>query len=280
MNQIAKAKLPMLLKELRLPTFYQLWEELAEKGKKLGWDRSQYLEVLCEHELSDRKDRRIKRHMQEANLPYGKGLSTFEFKLQSQIEKAEIEALASGEVWLNQGENLLIFGPSGTGKTHLAAGIGAALVERGYRIYFTRTTELLQKLQAAKRNLSLPSKLQKLDKYDCLILDDFGYVKKNNDETEVLFELICERYERKSIVITCNQAFSQWDEIFKDRAMALAAIDRIVHHSRIIEVSGESYRKKEVLLKTKEIVLQKQESGAVDHGEAKGVKKQAVPTKE
>lgn len=280
MNQVAKAKLPMLLKELRLPTLLQLWEGFSEKGTQLGWDHSTYLMMLCEHELIDRKDRRIKRHMQQANLPSGKRLSNFNFEIQMQLDKAQVEALASGDIWLKQGDNLLIFGPSGTGKSHLAAGIGASLVERGYRVYYTRTTELLQQLQAAKRSVSLPSKLNKLDKYDCLILDDFGYVKKEKDETEVLFELICERYERRSLLITCNQPFSQWDEIFKDRSMAIAATDRIVHHARIVELSGESYRKKEAMNRINGFPLQKKNSEAMNHGEAQDGARQQVKLKE
>ena len=112
---------------------------------------------------------------------------------------------------------------------------------------FTRTTELLQKLQDAKRKLTLPAALEKLDKYDCLILDDFGYVKKNEIETSLLFELICERYERKSLMITCNQPFQEWDQIFEDKRMAIAAVDRLVHHANILELQVQSYRKKEAL---------------------------------
>ena len=148
--------------------------------------------------------------------------------------------------------NLLIFGSSGVGKTHLATPIGEKLVESGFRVYFNRTTELVQKLQAAKKALNLPSALEKLDKYDCLILDDFGYVQKDELETSVLFELlICERYERKSMVITCNQPFKDWDRIFLDKQMAIAAVDRLVHHATIFEIEAESYRRKQALKKKK-----------------------------
>lgn len=123
-------------------------------------------------------------------------------------------AFGSGEIWIKSGRNLLIFGPSGVGKTHFAAAIGENLIESGYRVFFTRTTELVQKLQAAKKkDLTLPAALEKLNKYDCLILDDFGYVQKDHGETNVLFELVCERYENKSMLITCNQGFAEWDNI-------------------------------------------------------------------
>jgi len=133
---------------------------------------------------------------------------------------------------------------SGVGKTHLAAAIGAALVESGRRVLFSRTTDMVQKLQAARRDLILPATLTKLDRYDALILDDLGYVRKDQAETSVLFELIAERYERRSLIVTCNQPFSEWNQIFPDPAMTVAAIDRIVHHATIIECNTESYRRR------------------------------------
>lgn len=204
---------------------------------------------LCEHEIADREHRRLERHMAEAQLPKGKTLESYDFGNITGISKAKILGLASGEVWIKEGMNVLIFGPSGVGKTHLAAAIGEKLVESGFRVLFNRTTELVQKLQAAKKALSLPAALEKLDKYDCLILDDFGYVQKDELETSVLFELICERYECKSMVITCNQPFKDWDRIFLDKQMAIAAVDRLVHHATIFEIEAESYRRKQALNK-------------------------------
>ena len=183
--------------------------------------------------------------MKVSKLPSAKSLEGFDFKAVPTLNKTQILGFADGGMWIEQGRNLLIFGPSGVGKTHLAAGIGAKLIEAGYRTYFTRTTELLQKLQAAKSNLTLPAALDKLDKYHCLILDDFGYVKRNVAETSLLFELISERYERRSILITCNQPFQDWDQIFEDKQMAIAAIDRLIHHGVVLELSAESYRKRE-----------------------------------
>ena len=166
--------------------------------------------------------------------------------------------MATGGLWVKEGDNILIFGPSGVGKSHFAAAIGAQLIENGYRVLFSSTTNLLQKLQGAKQTFSLPSILEKLDKYDVLICDDFGYVQKNQDETNVLFELISDRYEKKSMIITCNQPFSAWDAIFKDKTMAVAAIDRLVHHSTIVQIGGESYRRSTALSRSKNNKLNKQ----------------------
>lgn len=241
------AVLPMLLKQLRLPTMSRLWEDLNREATQQSWSHLQYLRALCEHELSDRDNRKLTRHMADAQFPRGKSLATFDFSAAPSLNKAQVAAFASGDVWLKRGSNLLIFGPSGVGKTHLAAAIGEKLVESGYRVFFTRTTDLVQKLQAAKRDFSLPSALEKLDKYECLILDDFGYVQKDQTETGVLFELISERYERKSLLITCNQPFSDWDKVFIDKTMAIAAADRLIHHATIIDLNIESYRKRGAL---------------------------------
>jgi DNA replication protein DnaC len=163
------------------------------------------------------------------------------------IRKAHVMALAEGDAWIEQGGNLLIFGPSGTGKTHLAAAIGTALVDKGKRVLFSRTTDLVQKLQAARRDLALPGTLAKLDRFDILVLDDLGYVRKDQAETNVLFELIAERYERRSLITTCNQPFSEWNQIFPDPTMTVAAIDRLVHHATILELNTESYRRRSAL---------------------------------
>ena len=131
-----------------------------------------------------------------------------------------------------------------SGKSHVAAAIGHALIDTAGGLLFSRTTDLVQKLQAARRDLALPATLAKLDRYDCLILDDLGYARKDEAETTVLFELIAERYERRSLIATCNQPFSTWDHIFPDPAMTVAAIDRLVHHATILELNTESYRRR------------------------------------
>ena len=145
---------------------------------------------------------------------------------------------------MNEGANLILIGPPGVGKSHLAAAIGLALVENGYRVLFTRTTDLVQRLQVARRELALEAAINKLHKYHLLILDDLAYVAKDQAETSVLFELISARYELRSTLITANQPFGDWNNIFPDPAMTLAAVDRLVHHSTIFELNVESYRRR------------------------------------
>jgi len=264
MSQRDHAVLPLLLTQLRLPTMKRIWADIAAEAEAKGWQGPKYLSHLCEHEMADRDRRRIKRHMEEAQLPRGKTLESYDFDCVTGVSKSQVLGLASGDVWIKEGMNVLIFGMSGAGKTHLAAAIGEKLIENGFRVLFNRTTELVQKLQAAKKALSLPAALEKLDRYDCLILDDFGYVQKDELETSVLFELICERYEHKSLVITCNQTFTGWDHIFRDKQMAVAAVDRLIHHATILEVEvKESYRKRQAIGKT--ILKQRQEPNKVTH---------------
>ncbi|MDN5939416.1 MAG: IS21-like element helper ATPase IstB [Salinisphaera sp.] len=240
-------KLTLLLNELRLPATKVMWPQFAERADKEGWPAARFLSALVEHELAERDCRRIERHLSEARLLPGKTLDTFEFDAVPMISKAQVMAMTSGDGWLYQGANVLLFGPPGGGKSHLASAIGLALIENGYRVLFTRTTDLVQKLQQARRDLALEGALTKLDKFHLLILDDLAYVTKDQAETSVLFELIGARYERRSLLITANQPFGAWEKVFPDPAMTLAAVDRLVHHATIFEMNVESYRRREAM---------------------------------
>lgn len=246
-TSVDAARVELLLNELRLPGVKAIWPKLAAQSDKEGWPAARFLAALAEHEAADRTRRRIERHIVEARLPAGKTLATFDFESVPMLSKAQAMALAAGDAWLKAGANLLLFGPPGGGKTHLGAAIGLALVENGWRVLFARTTDLVQRLQVARRELALESAITKLDRYDLLILDDITYVSKDQAETSVLFELIAARYERRSLLITANQPFGEWGRIFPDQAMTLAAIDRLVHHATILEMNVESYRRKVAL---------------------------------
>jgi DNA replication protein DnaC len=240
-------RVSLILNELRLPAIKLIWADFAARADKEGWPGARLIAVLAEHEVAERDRRRIERHLSEARLPPGKTLDSFAFDAVPMISRAQVNALCSGDVWLEKGANLILFGPPGGGKTHLAAAIGLALIENGWRALFTRTSDLVQKLQVARRELALEAALAKLDKYHLIILDDIAYVTKDQAETSVLFELISTRYERRSMLITANQPFGEWNRIFPDPAMTLAAVDRIVHHATIFEMNVESYRRRTAL---------------------------------
>lgn len=246
-DAIDAARVSLILGELRLPAIKTVWPDFAARADKEGWPAARFLAALTEHELAERARRRIERHLDEARLPPGKTLDSFDFAAVPMVSKAQIMALAAGDSWLEKGANLLMFGPPGGGKSHLAAALGLALVENGWRVLFTRTTDLVQKLQLARRELALESAIAKLDKVHLLILDDLAYVTKDQAETSVLFELIGARYERRSILITANQPFGEWGKVFPDQAMTLAAVDRLVHHATILEMNVESYRRRTAL---------------------------------
>lgn len=237
--------LPLLLKQLNLSSMYNQWEEVSLQAQQEKWSYAEYLTVLANRELANRQRKRIERHLKESVLPSGKTLDTFDFETSKSVNAAQITALANTLDWVQQASNLMIFGPSGVGKTHIASAIGHRLIEKGARVFFTPTTTLVQKLQQARRDYKLTDSLNKLARFNVLILDDIGYVKKDEAETSVLFELIAQRYESHSLVITSNQPFKEWDQIFPDNIMAVAAIDRLVHHSTIINITDDSYRRKQ-----------------------------------
>ena len=240
-------RLGLILNDLRLPAIKLVWPDFAARADKEGWPAARLLAALAEHEIAERDRRRIERHLAEARLPPGKTLDSFAFDAVPMVSRAQVTALSSGDGWLEKGANLILFGPPGGGKSHLGAAIGLALIENGWRVLFTRTSDLVQKLQIARRELALEAAIAKLEKYHLLILDDLAYVTKDQAETSVLFELISARYERRSMLITANQPFGEWNRVFPDPAMTLAAVDRLIHHATIFEMNVESYRRKTAL---------------------------------
>lgn len=234
--------LPFLLKQLRLPAIASHWQECTLSAEKKHLSYGDYLAGLLELELVLREQNRLKRAYKSSHLPAGKTLATFGFEQAKTVNQAQIQALSEDCSWVKDAQNLVLLGPSGVGKTHLAAAIAYGLLEQGIRVFFSSTTLLVQFLQQAKAELNLKKALDRLGKFQLLILDDIGYVKKTEQETSVLFELIAHRYEYGSLLITANQPFGDWDTLFPDKIMAVAAIDRIVHHATIIKIEGESYR--------------------------------------
>jgi DNA replication protein DnaC len=231
----------VLLRALKLPAFSRYAEEVATKATREGWTFGRYLQHLAELEVDERRVRRIDRALRDSDLPAEKTLATLDrARLPQKVTKL-LATLCDGG-FVERGENLLVFGLPGRGKTHAVAAIGHELIQRGYRVLFTPTYALVQRLLTAKRDLRLERELATLDLYHAVILDDIGYVQQSRDEMEVLFTFLAERYERKSVLITSNLVFSDWIRIFKDPMTTAAAIDRLIHHAVILEMTGASYR--------------------------------------
>jgi DNA replication protein DnaC len=243
-QSIDSARLTLILNDLRLPAIKQGWSAFAERADREGWPAARFLAALAEHEVAERDRRRIERHLAEARLLPGKTLDSFDFDAVPMISKAHVMAICAGDTWIDMGANLILLGGPGGGKSHLASAIGLALIENGWRVMFARTSDLVQKLQIARRELALEAAINRLDRFHLLILDDLAYVSKDQAETSVLFELISARYERRSTLITANQPFGEWGKVFPDPAMTLAAVDRLVHHATIFEMNVESYRRR------------------------------------
>lgn len=226
------------LKALRMPTAAGLVGQLIETARQEDWTPEDLVRELLEQEIEGRRRRRIDRLLGGARLPPGKTLATLDASRLPQRTRRLLPSLCEGD-FADRAENVLVFGLPGRGKTHLAAAIGYELVQRGRSVLFVPAFKLVGRLLRAKRDLELEAELRRLDRFEVLILDDIGYVQQDREEMEVLFTLLSERYERRSVVITSNVVFSEWDRIFRDPMTTAAAIDRVVHHSIIIEFGKE-----------------------------------------
>lgn len=256
-NTLRETEFEAQLRSLCLPSFVEGYKDISLRAEKEGWTHNRYLGHLVETECIRREERRIERLLKESGLPKDKTLSLLETELFSDKIRRTLPVLCEGG-FVERAENVLAFGLPGRGKTHLVCAVGHELVSRGYRVLFTPTFKLVQRLLVSKRELKLESELKKLDRFDVVILDDIGYVQQDRDEMEVLFTFLGERYERRSVMITSNLVFSQWDRIFKDSLTTAAAIDRVVHHSTILEVNlKKSYRAEQAKKQSPELPKEK-----------------------
>jgi DNA replication protein DnaC len=241
MSKLLKTELKEALRQLRLPAFVAQHSAQSALAAQESWGYDQYLLRLSELELGERHTRKQQRLLLASRLPREKTLENFDrSRLQRNAER-QYAALLDGE-FLRRAENVLVFGAPGGGKTHLLAALGHELVQQGRSVYFTSCVLLVQRLLQAKRSLALEKELRRLDGYEALIVDDLGYVQQNREEMEVLFTVLAHRYESRSVLLTSNLVFSQWEQIFKDPMTTAAAIDRLVHHSVILELNLPSYR--------------------------------------
>lgn len=243
------SKLKTSLKQLNLRSVLSNIEQMLLDARKNEISYEEFLFDLLEKERCDRHNRKVDRLLRESKLPLEKQLENFERKrLPLQID-GQIDFLIQG-CFLGRAENILAFGNPGSGKTHLVCAIARELIYKGHKILFKPCSVLVQELLKAKRNLELAKYLKKLSRYDALIIDDIGYVQQSREEMEVLFTLLADRYENRSVIITSNLSFSDWEKIFKDPMTTAAAIDRLVHHSIILELNLPSYRLEKAKSKT------------------------------
>jgi len=255
------------LKELRLSTIAKNYVEVSDRARREVATYEQYLSELMEDECSERNIKRIERWLKASRIPQQKNMESFDLKRLPAKSRQQVKTLITGS-FVDNTENVIIFGNPGSGKTHLLCGIGHEIIRSGRKVYFTICSMLVQVLLKAKQQLKLPQMLRKLSKFDALIIDDIGYVQQSREEMEVLFTLLAERYEKGSILISSNLPFSKWESIFKDPMVTAAAIDRLVHHSVILELNVPSYRmdaaknkagiKKEVLSTDKKLSTKKE----------------------
>lgn len=229
------------LKQLHMPSVRRCYKDMAEQARKESWSYEQYLLQLLIQESDQRLQNRIARNLHDSKLPPSKTFDNFDRKRLPARVTAHLNVLVDGS-FLDRCENILAFGNPGSGKTHLLCAIGHELIERGRRVLFVPCSQLVQELLIAKRDLKVANALKKLSRYDAVIIDDIGYVQQSREEMEVLFTFLADRYERNSVMITSNLPFSKWDQIFKDPMTTAAAIDRLVHHSVVLELNLPSYR--------------------------------------
>ena len=241
MTTDAHAALARCLQELHLPAVRAQYEAVARQATAESWGYPDYLLELLQREAQQRQRNRIERFLKASKLPLEKSWGALDLKRLPPKVVQQLRGLVSGE-FVDRRENLLVFGPPGSGKTHAVCAVAQELVRAGRRVLFTTCSLLVQELLAAKRDLTLKALLKRLGQWQALVVDDLGYVQQSREEMEVLFLLLAERYERGSVLVTSNLAFSQWEQIFKDPMTTAAAIDRLVHHSVIVELNIPSYR--------------------------------------
>lgn len=243
--KIMKIATNELLKELKLSTFVSNFEAMEKKANRGNWSYERFLKELVFCELDHRKEMKTARLLKQSKIPPQYTFETLDQKLLTTKVRKAFNSLLKGE-FVHEASNVLAFGLPGRGKSHLLGALGRELILRyNTSVYFTPTFKMVEKLLIAKKDYDLENALKRLDKFDIIILDDIGYVQQSRDEMEVLFTLLADRYERRSVMISSNLVFSKWDQIFKDPMTTMAAVDRLVHHSTILEFTNESIRAKE-----------------------------------
>ena len=241
MRKNAHKELMAYLKELRMPTVRETYRSEAARARNETLSYEAYLLELVRREAETRRANRIERLLRQSKLPLEKSLSSFDLKRLPLRLRQQVQVLLEGG-FVDRRENILAFGNPGSGKPHLLCAIGQELVRQDRRVLFTTCSLLVQDLLRAKAELKLEGLLKRLGRFEAMIIDDIAYVQQTREEMEVLFTLLAYRYERGSVMLTSNLPFSGWEQIFKDPMTTAAAIDRLVHHSVILELNVASFR--------------------------------------
>ncbi len=250
MSETPQILLAHHLKKLKLPTFLREYDKIARRCASEGTDHVRYLLRLSELELIDRERRMVERRIKAARFPTVKSLDSFDFPAIPSLNKALVLELARGD-YIERRENVIALGPSGTGKTHIALGLGLAACQKGLAVGFTTAAALVHELIEARDDKQLLRLQKRLAKLKLLIIDELGFVPLSKTGAELLFEVFSQRYERGSILVTSNLPFDEWTEIFGSERLTGALLDRLTHHVHILEMNGDSYRLKQSKTKKK-----------------------------
>ncbi|RLE09784.1 hypothetical protein DRJ04_09630 [Candidatus Aerophobetes bacterium] len=244
MSQLQEERIRKLCQDLDLFTITEVHIHLAEEASKENWTYLDFLEKLLDEEVSEKFRRRVKVKTQMAGFPYIKTLAQFDFSFQPSVDKRKIKELSTLK-FIEEKENVIFLGPPGVGKTHLAIALGILAIEAGLSVYFTKLHNMIYNLTQGKKEGRVKQKMASYRRFPLLIVDEIGYLSLNREEAALFFQLVSERYEKGSMILTSNRSYGFWGDIFPDNIITAAILDRILHHSTTINIKGESYRLKD-----------------------------------